>query len=471
MKGCVHMKQFMDEDFLLNNATAKKLYAEAAQEPIFDYHCHLSPKEIYEDKPFEDITQLWLGGDHYKWRAMRNCGVDEKYITGDADSHEKFLAWAGALPMCIGNPLYHWTHLELKRFFGIDNPLSPESAEEIWNKTNAKIHGGDFTPRQLIRNSNVAALCTTDDPTDNLEYHKMLAQDKSFGVTVLPAFRPDKALNPNAAGFPQYIAKLGEAAGMKISTFEEMKTAMTRRVEFFASLGCVASDHAFMFVPYGPAGEDEVEAAFKKALAGERLDAREEEKYRTELMLHLAGEYHKHGIAMELHIGAMRNNNAKMFKKLGPDTGFDSIYDGQVAEPLSRLMDAMDVRGELPKTILFAMNPKDNYIMASMTGNFQSSEVAGKIQFGAAWWMNDHIDGMRRQMTDLAQVGSLGSFIGMVTDSRSFLSYPRHEYFRRILCGMLGDMVENGEYPADMKTLSEIVRGISYRNAAAYFRK
>lgn len=465
------MKKFMDEDFLLNNDTAKKLYAEAAQEPIFDYHCHLSPKEIYEDKPFEDITQLWLGGDHYKWRAMRNCGVDEKYITGDADRHEKFLAWAGALPLCVGNPVYHWTHLELRRFFGIDRTLSPDSAEEIWNAANAKIHGGDFTPRRLIVNSNVAALCTTDDPADSLAYHRLLAKDESFKVTVLPAFRPDKALNPNAAGFPEYIEKLGAAAGIKISSFDSMKAAMTQRVEYFCSLGCVASDHSFMSVPYRRADEAKVDAAFKKALAGGRLDAQEEEEYRTELMLHLAGEYHRRGIAMELHIGAMRNNNARMFAKLGPDTGFDSIYDGQVAEPLSRLMDAMDSCGELPKTILFAMNPKDNYIMASMTGNFQSSEAPGKIQFGSAWWMNDHIGGMRRQITDLAQLGSLGRFIGMVTDSRSFLSYPRHEYFRRILCGLIGDMVENGEYPADMKTLSEIVRGISYRNAAAYFSK
>jgi len=465
------MRTFMGKDFLLNNDTAKKLFEIAAKEPIFDYHCHLSPKEIYENKPFSDISVLWLRGDHYKWRAMRNYGIDEKYITGDSTGFEKFKAWAEVLPLCIGNPLYHWTHLELQRFFGIDTPLSPRTADEIWERANAKIAARGFTPRELIKNSNVAALCTTDDPADSLEYHRMIAEDKSFGVKVLPAFRPDKALNISAEGFDKWVRKLGDAAGITIGSFGDLKAALTKRIEFFSSMGCVASDHAFVYVPFNPADDAAVDGLFKKALAGGALSVCEIEKYQTALMTHLSGQYHRHHIAMELHVGAMRNNNTKMFEKLGPDTGFDSIDDCQIARPLSKFMDSLESRGMLPKTILFTQNPKDNYVLGSMLGNFQSSEAASKIQFGSAWWMNDHIEGMRRQITDLANLGVLGKFIGMLTDSRSFLSYPRHEYFRRILCDMIGGMVENGEYPDDMDTLSGIVAGIAYRNAAEYFKK
>jgi glucuronate isomerase len=463
------MKKFMDEDFLLKTETAKKLFAAASKEPIFDYHCHLSPKEIYEDKPFEDIAQMWLGGDHYKWRVMRSFGIDEKYITGDSSWHEKFNAWAQTLPYCIGNPLYHWTHLELQRFFEIDTPLSPKTADEIWNKANAKIKAGGFTPRELINKSNVAVICTTDDPADSLEYHKLIAEDKSFAVKVVPAFRPDKALNIDAQGFAAYIAVLAKSADAKIESFDGLCATLSQRIDFFAKMGCVASDHAFVYVPYNAASKEEVDAILKKALAGDSLSACDIEKYKTALLTHLCGEYVKHNIAMELHLGAMRNNNTKMFKQLGPDTGFDSADDKEIAQPLSRMLDSLDAKNILPKTILFTLNPKDNYVLGTMLGNFQSSEIASKLQLGAAWWVNDHIEGMTRQMTDLANLGVLGKFLGMLTDSRSFLSYPRHEYFRRILCNMLGDMVENGEYPADMETLTEIVTGISYKNAKAYF--
>jgi Glucuronate isomerase len=463
------VKKFLNEDFLLETDTAKTLFREAAKEPIFDYHCHLSPKEIYENRPFDNIAALWLAGDHYKWRAMRSFGIDEKYITGNSSWYEKFTAYAKTLPYCIGNPLYHWTHLELQRFFGIDTPLSPKTADGIWNQANSKIKGGDFTPRALIKNSNVAALCTTDDPADSLEYHRLLAGDKSFGVRVVPAFRPDKAMNPDAPGFADYVKRLSAAAGMPIASFDDLKATISTRVAFFASFGCVASDHAFVYLPYRATTPSELDVIFKKALRREPLSLPEIEQYKTALLTHLAGQYVKHGIAMELHLGAIRDNNARMFKSLGPDTGFDSADDRKIAAPLSRMLDSLDAQGILPKTILFTMNPKDNYVLGTMLGNFQSSEAAGKLQFGCAWWANDHIDGMTRQMRDLAALGVLGKFIGMVTDSRSFLSYPRHEYFRRILCNLIGSWVENGEYPADMETLTELVTSIAYRNAKAYF--
>ncbi len=463
------MNKFMNEDFLLETVTAKKLFGIASQQPIFDYHCHLSPKEIYENKPFQDIAQLWLGGDHYKWRVMRGCGVDEKYITGDGSGYEKFKAWAETIPCCIGNPLYHWTHLELQRFFGIDTPLSPKTADEIWNVANAKIAEGGFTPREIIKGCNVAVLCTTDDPADSLKYHKLLAQDRSFGVRVLPAFRPDKALGIEAPGFSGYIRELAKTAGMEIGNYEQLKVALSRRVAFFAELGCVASDHSLPYVPYCAAGAAEIDFIFQKVLSGSTLNATDAEKYKTSLLTHLCEEYTKHHIAMELHIGALRNNNTEMYRKLGPDTGYDSMDDKRIAEPLSRLLDSLERKGILPKTILFSFHPKDNYVLASMAGNFQSGEAAGKIQFGPAWWMNDHIDGMTRQITDLANLGVLGKFIGMVTDSRSFLSYPRHEYFRRILCRFIGNLVESGQYPDDMDALSEIVRSICFENARNYF--
>ena len=463
------MKKFMDKDFLLSTETAKKLYAACENTPIFDWHCHLQPKEIYENKEPSDIAELWLGGDHYKWRGMRSCGISEEYITGDKSHYEKFKAWAGAMPNLIGNPLYHWTHLELQRYFDIYEPLSPATCDDIWERANAKIKAGGFTPRELIEKSNVAFVCTTDDAADTLEYHKLLAEDKSFKCKVLPAFRPDKALGIELPGYNDWVAALENIIGRSVTSFTELKKALLERIEFFAEMGCRASDHAFTYVPYNRAGEEELNAIFARQLKGEALSKDEIDKYKTELMLFLAGEYNRLGWGMEIHIGAMRNNNGVMFKKLGPDTGYDSVADYEIAVSLSRLLDAMLCGAGLPKTVLFTLNPKDNYVLGTMLGNFQSDEAESKIQFGSAWWFNDNYDGMRTQVQTLMNLGVISKFVGMITDSRSFLSYPRHEYFRRILCELLGDLVEEGKYPADIDFLSKVVQDISFNNAVKYF--
>lgn len=463
------MKQFMDKDFLLGNDTAKKLFHEcAADMPIFDWHCHLSPKEIYENKQPADITELWLAGDHYKWRAMRSFGIDEKYITGDASSYEKFKAWAKAMPYCIGNPLYHWTHLELQRYFGIYEPLSEKTADKIWEDANAKIAAGGFTPRELIESSNVNFVCTTDDAADTLEYHKLIKADKSFKCKVIPAFRPDKALSIDLYTYLPWLESLEKVSGEKIDSYKKLTEVLKTRIAFFAEMGCRASDHGFLYVPYKRASEDELEAIFAKALNKEPLCECEVDKYKTELFRFFAKEYARLGWGCEIHIGPMRNNNTKMFNSIGPDTGFDSIGDRNIAEDLSRMLDSLAVEDSLPKTVLFCLNPKDNYVLGSMLGNFQNSEAASKIQFGSGWWFNDNIDGMREQMRTLGNLGVLGKFVGMVTDSRSFLSYPRHEYFRRILCGLIGDMVEDGLYPYT-DDLEQIIKDISYNNAVNYF--
>jgi glucuronate isomerase len=463
------MKNFMDKDFLLDNDTAKKLFFDDAKDmPIFDWHCHLSPKEIYENKQPSDIAELWLGGDHYKWRAMRSFGIDEKYITGNATNYEKFKAWAKVMPYCIGNPLYHWTHLELQRYFNIFEPLSEKTCDEIWKKSNAAIASGGFTPRELISGSNVTCLCTTDDAADTLEYHKLIQADKSFKCKVIPAFRPDKALNIEQAAFLPWLQSLENVSGERIDSYKKLIEVLKSRIAFFAQMGCRASDHAFLYVPYNRATDDELEKIFKKALNKETLCTDELDKYRTELFRFFAREYARLGWGMEVHIGAMRNNNTDMFGKLGPDTGYDSICDREIAEKLSRMLDSLASEGALPKTILFTLNPKDNYVLGSMLGNFQSSEAASKLQFGSAWWFNDNIDGMREQMKAFANLGILGKFIGMVTDSRSFLSYPRHEYFRRILCGIIGGWVEDGLYPYTDE-LDCIIKDISYNNAIEYF--
>ncbi len=463
------MKKFMDKDFLLSTETAKKLYAACENTPIFDWHCHLQPKEIYENKTPEDIAYLWLAGDHYKWRGMRSCGISEEYITGDKTPYEKFKAWASAMPNFIGNPLYHWTHLELQRYFDIHEPLSPATCDEIWEKANAKIKAGGFTPRELIEKSNVAYVCTTDDAADTLEYHKLLAEDKTFKCKVLPAFRPDKALGIELDGYNAWVKALENVMGKAVPTFTELKAALLSRIEFFKEMGCRASDHAFTYVPYKRASEDELNVIFKKRLAGKELGAEEIDKYKTELMLFLANEYARLGWGMEIHIGAMRNNNGVMFKKLGPDTGYDSVADYEIAVNLSRLLDAMNTEYKLPKTVLFTLNPKDNYVLGTMLGNFQTDEAESKIQFGSAWWFNDNYDGMRTQMQTLMNLGVISKFVGMITDSRSFLSYPRHEYFRRILCELLGDLVEEGKYPDDIEFLSKVVQDVSYNNAIKYF--
>lgn len=463
------MKRFMDENFLLKTDTAKTLFDACKDEPIFDWHCHLSPKEIYENKAPENITELWLGGDHYKWRAMRSSGISEKYITGDASPYEKFKAWAEAMPNLIGNPLYHWTHLELQRYFGIYEPLSPKTCDEIWESANAQIKKGGFTPRELIEKSNVKIVCTTDDAADTLYYHKLIREDKTFKCRVLPAFRPDKALSIDFDSYLEWLSSLEKVYGKKIESFKELKTSLLSRIELFASLGCKASDHAFTYIPFVRGSEGELEALFSKKLSGEKLTKEEVDMYKTELMLFFAGEYQKRGWGMELHIGPIRNNNTKMFNSIGADAGFDSIGDCEIAENLSKLLDAMNLGAGLPKTVLFCLNPKDNFVLGTMIGNFQTDEAASKLQFGSAWWFNDNYDGMRSQLAALANLGALSKFVGMITDSRSFLSYPRHEYFRRILCEFIGDLVEEGKYPADIEFLSKAVKDISYNNAINYF--
>ncbi len=462
------MKKFMDKDFLLSTETAKKLYAACENTPIFDWHCHLQPKEIYENKEPEDIAYLWLAGDHYKWRGMRSCGISEDYITGDKSPYEKFKAYAEAMPNFIGNPLYHWTHLELQRYFGIYTPLSPRTADDIWNEANEKIKNGGFAPRELIERSNVAAVCTTDDPADTLEYHRLIALDKTFKCKVLPAFRPEKAMNIELPAFTVWLSAMEKTAGREICSYAVLKEVLAERINFFEEMGCRATDHSLSYVPCVRASEEELEEIFKKGKNGESLTVCEIDKYKTEIFRFLAKEYYKKGWAMEIHIGAMRNNNTLMFNKLGADTGYDSVGDRPIAEGLSAFLDSLALEQTLPKTILFTLNPRDNYVLGTMLGNFQNDDAPSKIQFGSAWWFNDNIDGMLQQMKALANLGMLGKFVGMVTDSRSFLSYPRHEYFRRILCELLGNLVENGEYPCDMELLSQTVKNISFCNAEKY---
>ncbi len=464
------MKKFMDEDFILNNEIAVKLYHQFAKDmPIIDYHCHLNPKEIAENKSYRNITEIWLGGDHYKWKAMRSNGVEEKYITGDAEDKEKFLKWAQTVPSTIGNPLYHWTHLELKRYFGIDTLLSPETAEEIWEKCNTLLQKSEFTSRSLINRSNVKVICTTDDPVDSLAYHKSIAEDETIDVKVLPTLRPDKGINIDKEGFADWINKLALAVGDQISNFGDLLKALGARVKFFDEQGCRVSDHALDPVVFEEGTEAEVNEIFIKALKGEKLTESEIRKYKTQVLLFLGKEYAKLGWVMQLHIGTIRNVNSRMMNLLGPDTGFDTIGDESFAQPLAKFLDALDRTNELPKTILYCLNPRDNEVLATMIGSFQGGGIPGKIQFGSGWWFNDQKDGMIRQMIALSNVGLISRFVGMLTDSRSFLSYIRHEYFRRILCNLLGEWVENGEVPEDMDLLGKVVKDICYYNANDYF--
>lgn len=464
------MKKFMDKDFLLDTDSAKKLFHDFAENmPVCDYHCHLNPKEIFENKPPESITELWLSGDHYKWRAMRSCGVEERYCTGDATDREKFQKFACSLQYCIGNPLYHWAHIELQRYFGIDTPLNAKTADEIFDKANEAIRNGDFRPQSLIMKSNVKVVCTTDDPVDDLKYHKLLKEVQSFDCRVLPSFRPDRALNAHLDGFSDYIKSLSKAADVEINSYKDVISALLKRADYFDSVGCKVSDQAFDYPPYSVASDDEIDEIFCRAMNGEKITPDECDKYRTPILLALGEKYHELGWAMEIHIGAMRNNNTLMFNKIGADTGFDSVGDCEIAQPLSRFLDALNVKGVLPKTILFNLNDKDNTVLATMLGNFQSADAESKIQFGPAWWFLDTMDGMTNQMKTLGNLGVLGKFVGMETDSRSFTSYGRHEYFRRIMCALLGRWVEDGWYAYDEDILKEIVQGICYNNAIKYF--
>ncbi|MCM1187077.1 MAG: glucuronate isomerase [Lachnoclostridium sp.] len=466
------MKAFMDKDFLLETETAKKLFHDYAEKtPILDYHCHINPKEIAEDRQFENITQVWLGGDHYKWRFMRSCGVDEKYITGDASDYEKFQKWAECLGKAIGNPLFHWSHLELQRFFGYHGVLNKNTADEVWNLCNEKLQQPSMSVRNLIKQSNVTLICTTDDPIDSLEWHKKLAEDSSFDVKVLPAWRPDKAMNIEKPEYLEYLDKLAKVTGVpEIRTFEALKTALKQRMEFFLSMGCNVSDHALEHIMYVPASDDEVEEIFLKRLNRMVLTKEDELKFKTAFMVFVGREYHRLDWAMQLHYGCKRDNNQVMYQKLGPDTGYDCIDNHAPSSQMANYLDALNQTDELPRTIIYSLNPNDNQAIGTILGCFQDSTAVAKVQQGSAWWFNDHKTGMEDQMISLANLGNLSGFIGMLTDSRSFLSYTRHEYFRRILCNLIGNWVESGQFPEDYDTLGEIVTNISYDNAKRYFK-
>lgn len=465
------MKQFMDKDFLLSTETAKQLYHNyAATVPIIDYHCHIDPKEIAENKNYETITQVWLGGDHYKWRQMRSNGVDEKYITGAATDREKFQKWAETLEKAIGNPLYHWSHLELQRYFGYYGALNSNTAEEVWNICNEKLSQPAMSVRNIIKQSNVKLICTTDDPIDTLEWHKMIAEDETFDVKVLPAFRPDKAMNIDKQDFTDYIDSLSKSSKISIRNFSDLCNALRNRIAYFDSMGGKVSDHGLDYIMYQPAPIEDIEAIFAKRLAGVIPSEQEQSQFKTAVLLVLAKEYHKYNWVMQLHYGAQRNNNSRKLNQMGPDTGFDCIYNQCSSAELTGFLNALDITEELPKTILYSLNPIDNAMIGTVIGCFQDSKVAGKIQQGVAWWFNDHKLGITEQMASLANLGLLTNFVGMLTDSRSFLSYTRHEYFRRILCELIGNWVENGEYPNDIKILGQIVQNISYHNCLEYFR-
>lgn len=466
--GAINVKEFMGNDFLLNTKTSEALFEAAKNQPIFDYHCHLSPKEIAENKRFKNLAEIWLYGDHYKWRAMRSFGVDEYYITGDASDYEKFSKWAEVVPYLIGNPLYHWTHLELQRFFGIKEPLSPLTAKTIWDKANMVIQSPGFCVFNIFKKFNVKGVCTTDDPVDTLEYHIALSQNSDCDTLVLPTFRPDKAVNINKKEFAAYIQKLSAVCLKNITSYNDLISALEERLLFFRSVGCRITDHGLDEVYFTPATADEVDAIFKKALKGEALTKDEIAKYKTAIMIDLGKMYGKNGFVMQLHMNVIRNNNDKMFGYLGADTGFDSVNDARVACEVSGLLNEMEKENALPKTILYTLNPADNYVLATMLGNFQGDGIKGKIQLGSGWWFCDQKDGMTEQIKALSNLGVLPNFVGMLTDSRSFLSYPRHEYFRRILCDILGTWVENGEYPYCLELLKKIVADICYNNVTAY---
>lgn len=465
------MREFMDQDFLLSTPIAKELYHHyAKQMPIVDYHCHIVPKEIAEDIKFDNITQIWLGADHYKWRLMRANGIEEAYITGDASDREKFQKWAETLERAIGNPLYHWSHLELKRYFGYDGVLNSETAEEVWNLCNKKLSHPGMTAKKFITGSNVEVLCTTDDPTDTLEYHKEIARDTSFTAKVLPTFRPDEAVNIEKSGYLDYIHRLSQCSGIAIKDYDSLCRALSNRMEYFDSVGCKLSDNGMGFVMYYPATDEEVRAIFQKRLKNESLTEFEILQFKTAILLYLGREYHRLGWVMQIHYGVKRDNNTRFYKKIGINTGFDCIDDSKTSSAmLADFLNALDVTDELPKTILYSLNPTDNTAIDTVVGCFADSSTIAKIQHGSAWWFNDHKPGMQEHMTSLASLGLLSNFVGMLTDSRSFLSYTRHEYFRRILCEMIGQWVENGEYPKDMKILGKIVQDISYYNSKRYF--
>ncbi len=460
----------INDNFILKSETARQLYNDYAKDlPIIDYHCHINPKEIAENHKFKNITEAWLGGDHYKWRLIRSNGIAENEITGNADDKTKFDRFAEMLPKAIGNPMYHWTHLELKKYFGYDGALSKDTADEVWELCNAALKCDNMSAKGLINASNVAVIGTTDDPTDDLCWHKKIKEDKSFKTIVAPSFRPDKAVNIDKPGFCEYITKLSEVCGFEIKTVEDVKKALTKRLEYFVENGCRASDHGLDYAVYAEVDETALNGILERALRGENITQPEADAYKTAIVLHMGKEYAKNDVVMQIHYGALRNTNSKMFEKLGPDTGFDCISVKDCGKELSQFLNALEKENLLPKTILYSLNPGDNAMLDTFLGAFQGTEIAGKIQHGSAWWFSDTKRGMEEQLKSLADLSLLGNFVGMLTDSRSFLSYTRHDYFRRILCNLIGQWVEDGEYPNDQKALKEIIEGICYYNAKKYF--
>ena len=466
------MKPFIHDEFLLDNDYARQLYHTYAEHmPIIDYHNHLSPQMIAEDYHFSTITELWLGGDHYKWRALRANGIPEEYITGNAPDREKFRMWAKTLPYTMRNPLYHWTQLELKRYFGIDDLLCEENADEIYDKCNAMLAQPEFSVKSLLLKMKVEVLCTTDDPIDSLEYHKQIAES-GFAIKVLPTWRPDKLLNTeNAPAMNSYIDQLSKVSGVEISDFDSLLKALRIRQEHFAQHGCRLSDHGVSYVPNVDFDDHTTYRLFKQLRSGVALDAKESESLRGGILYHLLKLNAERGWSQQLHIGAIRNNNLRLFRSFGPDVGCDSIADGNVAEGLSRIFGRLDEQGVLTRTVLYNLNPKDGEVLATMAYNFNDGTEAGKMQYGAAWWFLDQLDGISKQLNIISSFGLLSRFVGMLTDSRSFVSFPRHEYFRRILCNIIGRDIENGVLPAsDIKRIGEMVADISYNNAKRYFQ-
>lgn len=464
------MKAFIHEDFLLNNEPAKILYHDYAKNmPIIDYHCHLDPKEIVENKSYTNLTELWLTGDHYKWRMMRSAGIEERFITGDATDKEKFLAWAKTAPQTIGNPLYHWTHLELKRYFNIDFLLNEENAEEIWRLCNHILQKGEMTPQHIIKQSNVLMIGTTDSPVDSLLYHRAIHENENIEAKVLPSFRPDQAIEINKTTFLPFIEQLEKVTGSEITRFQLFLDAIEERIHYFHEAGGRLADHGFENLVYEECSSTEAAAIFQRKQAGEVVSVPEENKFKTYMMIFLGEQYASLNWVMQLHIGAIRDNSTRMFDQLGANSGFDSISDLEMGRPLNQFLNSLDKNNQLPKTIVYNLNPAHNYVISSAVGNFQGGGIRGKVQFGSGWWFNDHKDGMIRQITDLANVGMLSHFVGMLTDSRSFLSYTRHEYFRRILCDLFGQWVERGEFPMDYSFLGGVIQDICFQNANAYF--
>lgn len=460
---------YIKDNFLLDNTYAEELYNNyASKQPIIDYHCHLSPKEIAENRVYENITQVWIAGDHYKWRAMRTQGIDEKYITGDASDKEKFMAWAKTVPHTLRNPLYHWTHLELKRYFGINELLNENSAERIYENINKQLQEPENSCRGFLKKMNVEVVCTTEDPIDTLKYHQQLAES-DFDIKVSTAYRPDKSILIDVEGYNEYLNKLENVAETTIATYQDLKDALLKRIQHFDENGCKLCDHGLNFISSEEFTDAEIDTIFRKKRNGESISELEIEKFKSAILLFLGETYHEFGWVQQFHLGALRNNNKRMLKELGPDTGWDSIGDYKQAENLSKFLDALDGKDKLTKTILYNLNPSDNEVFATMIGNFNDGSIKGKVQLGSGWWFLDQKDGIIKQLNALSNMGLVSCFIGMLTDSRSFLSYPRHEYFRRVLCNLFGQEMSNGELPNDMELVGKTIADISYHNAKAYF--